>query len=226
MNEPEKDVRNFLARWSKRKLAAHEESAPSAAQSEQAGDASPAENDDAARTPSAAPQLAAENAPELPPIESINALTDIRAFLAPGVPVELQRAALRRAWAADPAIRDFIGIAENQWDFTDPQGAPGFGTLEITDELRRMVARLTGETAPQMQQQQTTAPVVSSSPSDEAREPAEHAGSEHAVEQPGTDPHAALQDDTRAKIENSTTASPCEMPAPQQRARHGGALPK
>jgi hypothetical protein len=29
-------------------------------------------------------------------------------------------AALRRAWVSDPVIRDFIGIAENQWDFTNP----------------------------------------------------------------------------------------------------------
>ena len=42
-------------------------------------------------------------------------------------PLELSRAALRRAWAADPAIRDFVGLAENAWDFTDPTAMPGFG---------------------------------------------------------------------------------------------------
>ena len=31
--------------------------------------------------------------------------SDIRAYLAPGVPAELTRAALRRAWLADPTIR-------------------------------------------------------------------------------------------------------------------------
>jgi hypothetical protein len=36
---------------------------------------------------------------------------------------------LRRAWVSDPVIRDFIGIAENQWDFNDPNGIPGFGPL-------------------------------------------------------------------------------------------------
>ena len=60
---------------------------------------------------------------------SITAVTDIRAFLAPGVPTELARAALRRAWSADPAIRDFVGLAENAWDFTDPTAMPGFGAL-------------------------------------------------------------------------------------------------
>ena len=81
----------------------------------------------------------------LPPIESITATSDIRAFLAPGVPEELTRAALRRAWVTDPTIRDFIGLAENQWDFTKPDSVPGFGSLELTPELRRMVASLVGD---------------------------------------------------------------------------------
>ena len=76
-------------------------------------------------------QPEAEEAPDqafdpasLPSLESIAADTDIGAFLQSGVPAELTRAALRRAWASDPAIRDFIGIAENQWDFNDPDGYP------------------------------------------------------------------------------------------------------
>jgi hypothetical protein len=69
----------------------------------------------------------------LPSIESIVADTDIGAFLRSGVPAGLTRAALRRAWASDPAIRDFIGIAENQWDFNDPDAIPGFGPLQATD---------------------------------------------------------------------------------------------
>jgi hypothetical protein len=52
---------------------------------------------------------------------------DVTQFLRAGVPAELTRAALRRTWATDPAIRDFIGIAENQWDFNDPNAIPGFG---------------------------------------------------------------------------------------------------
>ena len=67
--------------------------------------------------------------PHCRPIDSIVAGSDIRAFLQSGVPAELTKAALRRAWTTDPAIRDFIGIAENQWDFTDPTSIPGFGPL-------------------------------------------------------------------------------------------------
>jgi hypothetical protein len=40
----------------------------------------------------------------LPPIQSIGGGSDIRPFLAPGVPADLTRAALRRAWSTDPAI--------------------------------------------------------------------------------------------------------------------------
>jgi hypothetical protein len=80
----------------------------------------------------AAPDQAFDPA-SLPSLEQIAADTDIGAFLQSSVPAELTRAALRRAWASDPAIRDFIGIAENQWDFNDPDGIPGFGPLLATD---------------------------------------------------------------------------------------------
>jgi hypothetical protein len=80
----------------------------------------------------------------LPSIETITVNTDIRGFLQSRVPVELTRAALRRAWASDPAIRDFIGIAENQWDFNDPHAMPGFGPLQESDNLPALLARALG----------------------------------------------------------------------------------
>jgi hypothetical protein len=80
----------------------------------------------------------------LPSIETITVGTDIRGFLQGRVPVELTRAALRRAWASDPAIRDFIGIAENQWDFNDPAAMPGFGPLQASDDLPALLARALG----------------------------------------------------------------------------------
>src|SRR5262245_25395573 len=84
---------------------------------------------------------------DLPPIDSITAATDIRPFLAPGVPVDIACAALRRAWSADRRIRDFVGLADYDWDYHAVGGAAGFGPLEMTDELRRAVARLVGEVA-------------------------------------------------------------------------------
>jgi hypothetical protein len=117
---------NFIRRWARLKRAsdsAHETEAVSAI----------------VEATTAQPQ--AEGVPDqpfdpasLPSLESIAADTDIGAFLHSGVPAELTRAALRRGWASDPAIRDFIGIAENQWDFNDPDGIPGFGPLRVTDD--------------------------------------------------------------------------------------------
>ena len=80
----------------------------------------------------------------LPPIESIGAGSDIRAFLAAGVPADLTRAALRRAWSSDPTIRDFVGLSENSWDFNAPGAMPGFGAID-KDEVARLVTRLLGE---------------------------------------------------------------------------------
>jgi hypothetical protein len=81
----------------------------------------------------------------LPPLESIVAGSDIRAFLQTGVPAELARAALRRAWSNDPSIRDFIEMAENQWDFVNPGTIPGFGPLTGADDIPGLVAKALGE---------------------------------------------------------------------------------
>ncbi len=70
-----------------------------------------------------------------PSIEAITAETDIRIFLQRQVSPELVRAALRQAWVSDPAICDFIGIAESQWDFNDPSAIPGFGPLRGSEDM-------------------------------------------------------------------------------------------
>jgi hypothetical protein len=134
MSAPEPAIEKFLERWSRRKRLAAQDGAEEA----QAAPIAPA-----ARLPHAT--LMEFDPACLPPIESINAASDVRAFLAPGVPVELTRAALRRAWIADPAIRNFVEIAENQWDFDRPDGVPGFGSLDATPELRQLVAELCGD---------------------------------------------------------------------------------
>jgi hypothetical protein len=80
----------------------------------------------------------------LPSIEAITANTDVRGFLQSRVPAELTRTALRRAWTRDPAIRDFIGIADNQWDFNDPNAIPGFGPLPAADGMPAVLAQPPG----------------------------------------------------------------------------------
>jgi hypothetical protein len=85
------------------------------------------------------------SATQLPPasqpsIGSIGPGSDIRPFLAPGVPQDAAREALRRAWIADPAIRTYIGPSENSWDFNAPGGVPGFGS-PITTEADRVLTK-------------------------------------------------------------------------------------
>jgi hypothetical protein len=79
------------------------------------------------------------DAANLLPIESIGPGSDIRPFLDPAVPSDVRRAALRRAWATDPAIRDFVGLSENFWDFDALDGVPGSGP-PITGDARRLMA--------------------------------------------------------------------------------------
>ena len=95
------------------------------------------------REATAAEKPAIEN---ITPIESIGARSDIRPFLAPGVPENLRCAALRRAWSTDPAIRDFIGLSENSWQFNASDGIPAFGPL-ITDGAGRL-AEAAGNSVP------------------------------------------------------------------------------
>lgn len=141
MIDPKDQGETFLQRWSRLKQAAD---APTCDNSDpplqKTSDADP----DASPPPMAQSgvDLPAFDPSTLPPIESISASSDIRAFLAPGVPEEIKRAALRRVWVMDPAIRDFVGVAENQWDFNKPDSIPGFGSLELTPELCRMIADL------------------------------------------------------------------------------------
>ena len=80
----------------------------------------------------------------LPPIQSITAETDIRGFLAPGVPSEVTRAALRRAWTCDPAIRNFVGLADYDWDFNAADSIAGFGPMSMTDDVAKMAAQVLG----------------------------------------------------------------------------------
>jgi Protein of unknown function (DUF3306) len=141
MTEPE----NFLKRWSQRKLAERERSKDEHATNQNA----PVEHDAWAAEP---PQIGGVvkasdetfDLADLPAIDSIAANTDVTAFLRPGIPADLTRAALRRAWTSDPAIRDFVGLVENGWDFNDPSAMAGFGTI-TADEVARLASKIIGE---------------------------------------------------------------------------------
>ncbi|WP_308163602.1 DUF3306 domain-containing protein [Bradyrhizobium sp. SRL28] len=125
---------SILSRWSRMKQESVEVGAPDRSSELKSIDAERGDLNEATATPAASSPTSPPFDPaSLPPLQSIAADTDIRLFLGSNVPVELTKAALRRTWVTDPAIRDFVGIAENQWDFNDPTAMPGFGPLTAND---------------------------------------------------------------------------------------------
>lgn len=215
------DEENFIARWSRLKREA--------AEGKKARTESPSRQQHEARAEQAAEEMPAEPVdahpmPEppfdpatLPPVDSIVAGSDIRAFLQKGVPAELTKAALRRAWTTDPAIRDFIGIAENQWDFTDPASIPGFGALDATGRLPQLVAQAMGK----LTDVQKAAAVSQDSPASGAR----------AGDAPAKSPQDAMRAQQDPAGENTFEVAASQHPEPASglapaRKGHGGALPR
>jgi hypothetical protein len=226
------DLESFAARWSrlKRATAKEEQEAASARPAALSAEAAPAaggrpEPDQAKDVPF--------DPESLPPIDSITAGSDIKAFLQAGVPKHLTQAALRRAWSADPAIRDFIGLAENQWDFTDPTAIPGFGPLEATDDVRQLVAQAMGRLAdsPIQHREEVALASESSQVRDDApREPAIALQTDDAPpegEEGVRKEHPARGQQRGADCDEPQTAAPAGKTGDTNiRRTHGGALPK
>ncbi len=130
----------FLARWSRLKRR-EDEQLPSAAALPDG--AAPAAAPEAGRPDRDAEGEEGFDASSLPPIESLCADSDYTAFLRQGVPEQLQTLALRKAWATDPAIAGFRGLAEYDWDCN----APGYAALWPTDDVARLCEAVLGPAA-------------------------------------------------------------------------------
>jgi hypothetical protein len=213
------DEEGFLARWSRRKREAETTTPASPGSSEPATVPEASDHPPEAERPDVSDIVA-----QLPPIDEITAATDIRAFLAPGVPTELRLAALRRAWRADPAIRDFIGLAENQWDFNAPEGVPGFGSLLDPEQVRRLLAKVVGGDA----REAPTSSSQASPPNGQSPDPQTAAEIAPAPEElnaavassSASEPGVPVIDQSPADVDaEADTASLSPR-------RHGGALPR
>jgi hypothetical protein len=160
----------------------------------------------------------------LPPIESIVADSDIRLFLEAGVSPELTCAALRRAWAADPAIRDFIGIAECQWDFNDPAAISGFGPLGAAEYARHLVTRALASANSAAEGTRESPGIVEQPAAASADPPCGTPVDE--VRQVAAAPAERSHDaDSDSQVAEITGASDASL-GPPARHSHGGALPK
>jgi hypothetical protein len=218
MSEPE----GFLERWSRRKRESADP--PTAAQAAAPAPNAPATGDG----PAPAGARASDDAEaisvdlsKLPSLDDITATTDIRAFLAPGVPPELTRAALRRAWVTDPAIRDFVGLQEYDWDFNNPAGRHGFGELPADLDVKKLAARILGESDIEAAKKTDETPRSDS----EAGPPASQVEPERVIEEQGQDiTEAFVHRDNNTAMHKSIPAE--KAGAPKVRRLHGGALPE
>ena len=229
---------DFLSRWARRKREAAANATPAETKPEspapEKADAKPANGPAPAETSGG--DVRGEplfDLSALPPIESISAGTDIRVFMQPGVPAALTRAALRRAWSADPAIRDYIGLSENAWDFTAPDSMTGFGPLDPA-EVPRLLGQIFGEThtaeAPPSASQQIASssetpgagPKLSDTPDASADGSGDAPGQFEAESSP-----ELLHRESSLEVKPDDNRRESEQGNPLGRSRrgHGGALP-
>ena len=196
----------FLSRWAKRKEGVRKEELRQE-QLQPAKDAAPA--DDA----SAAQQEPAFDLASLPSIDSLTASSDITMFLQKGVPSALRNAALRMAWVSDPAIRDYVGPADFQWDFNMPGAITGYGELAAGTDVAGMMADITESHLKQLVE-------VAGNPAAAA---APDATPEEA--QPALAPSdSPMQTQAVAATDDDPDAP--QLPLPPPRRRHGGATPR
>lgn len=244
MNKPD-DEEPFLSRWSrmKRRAGSTSEPAPAKAVEPTSPPQQAATSPDPATAtaePATADQADAQpplDLEKLPRVEELTAESDIAAFLDSRVPAALRNAALARIWTLDPTIRDFIEVAENQWNWNVPGGAPFYEMIEEGSMSSFSFADATSAISRTL-----------ASPDDPASPEAPPA--EKSIEisdQPKVDPAAEIvaapQETAPAPLPSSlgrseavlvasqqVTAPDGELVATQQnsllpRRRHGGALP-
>ena len=127
--------KSFLARWSQRKQEAKQPDRDVPAAEANVAPAPVAEGD--------VPQEF--DLSSLPKLEEITSTTDITAFLRKGVPEHLRNAALRKSWALDPAIRNYVNPAlDYAYDWNTPGGVPGSSEIGAGMDVARLVSQIMG----------------------------------------------------------------------------------
>jgi hypothetical protein len=214
----------FLSRWSRRKAEARKEAETAvrpqtqAVEEEAAGSFAESSHDNPAAL-SGGEQAAPVDLSKLPAIETIDAATDIKAFLAKGVPDSLRTAALRQVWASDPAIRDYVGPYDYAWDFNQP-ATHGFGALPPDIDVTRIVRTIMEGHGPSEEDVAGTSDAVAlQSEIEDLKRPPEAESLEASDEVSIGHTEASSIDEPR-QAENRSHA-----PSPPRR-RHGGATPR
>lgn len=230
------DDNGFLSRWSQRKHEAKlpdsqsraDESAPAVSESDEPVAASEAEEK--------------FDLSSLPNLEDVVEGTDITGFLKKGVPESMRNAALRKSWALDPAIRNYVNPAlEYAYDWNTPGGVPGSGELAAGLDVAKMVLQIMGDDesvraiakADTPDPSHPTSPVVSTSIGREevaaqnsnADLPVEAVRASASVEA-SSETTAASEQAAGSDVENVEQIKTVEVGASQQAVRrHGTAKP-
>jgi hypothetical protein len=230
MSQDEKEQdKNFLSRWSQRKREANLPETDSAVV-EPGGKAEVA--------PDSTSEVVAEeefDLSSLPKLEEITETTDITGFLRKGVPENLRNAALRKSWALDPAVRNYVNPAlDYAYDWNTPGGVPGNSELAAGMDIAKMVLQIMGSDS-----------VTAGSPESDA-EPHGNAGdgveADPDIDAPQNPPpelpfqQVRMSEPARgsspassrdAQVENAPGGQYGEISAPQQKVRrHGTAKPR
>jgi hypothetical protein len=126
--------KSFLSRWSQRKQEAKQPERDEPVEA------------DVPSTPVAESEAEPEfDLSSLPKLEDLTETTDITVFLRKGVPESLRNAALRKSWALDPAIRNYVNPAlDYAYDWNTPGGVPGSSEIGAGVDIARMVSQIMG----------------------------------------------------------------------------------
>jgi hypothetical protein len=199
----------FLSRWARHKAAA------------QRLDASVPATEPHQKGPEG--EGATEPVEDLPPLDTLGMGSDYTGFLRSGVSRAVQNQALAIAWASDPRIASFRGMADYDWDFN----AVGYGRLGAQDDVAALLRRIVAPGG------EPEAPPPKSAPaSPDPSGPT--ASTEPAVAQAGAAPEApavvSVESQGRELDQPQIAAAAASAPdAPvasgRSLPRHGGALP-
>jgi hypothetical protein len=223
------DNKSFLARWSQRKREAKQPDR----------DAPAAEAD----VPSG-PVAESDTAPEfdlssLPKLEDMTATTDITAFLRKGVPEHLRNAALRRSWALDPAIRNYVNPAlDYAYDWNTPGGVPGNSEIGAGMDVARLVSQIMGSGESAVEPSASAVNPGYEPASSPVQSPRHDATQESQLDLPtqalrvtgegisGTQKPCDMEEGNRIEAEQAGDSGDGNSAAPQQAVRrHGSAKP-
>ena len=218
----------FMARWSQRKRAALVEPI-----------------DEAAPGVADAPVTEEEQDFDLsllPNLEDLTGESDLSIFLQKGVPDALRNSAMRKVWALDPVIANYVGPVDYAWDFNDPTGVPGFGPLSADIDISAMLKQVMGESEPETAEDLAKIPVPAESVRRDERPgvapPQQLAQAERLESSPVRDDSGEENADLSTSdlstsdlavldlaVAEEAPAEPATL-LPATRKRHGGASPQ